>query len=404
MESLFLISNKLINNIGDHFRRSLMESVDWSQRLIEIRGSRGVGKTTLLLQRAKEMQQQGVKLLYASLDMPWFFNYSLLDLAGNAVNYGISHLFLDEVHRYPAKHKNSDWSLEIKNVFDAFPELNLVYSGSSILHLYKGKGDLSRRKAAYLLHGLSFREYLEMQGILKQQAFGFQQILNDHENLALSVTEKIKPIPHFKNYLEHGYYPFYTGNTDVYQSKLLDVVNLIIDTDLPYVIAVSPGSRELLKRLLGAISTSVPYVPNMTRLSEAVQITDYRTLIKYLQLLDEAQLIKLLSSASKGSKILQKPDKIYLNNTNLSRALGLSESNIGTERETFFCNQLSVKEHVNYPKTGDFIINQEFVFEIGDRNKNHQQIRHGEQTYVAADDIEAGFQKKIPLWLFGFLY
>lgn len=308
------------------------------------------------------------------------------------------------MHRYPAKHKNSDWSLEIKNIYDAFPELNLIYSGSSILHLYKGKGDLSRRKAGYLLHGLSFREYLEMQGILKHEAFGFQQLLEDHENLALSITAKIKPIPHFKNYLEYGYYPFYNGNTEVYQSRLREVVNLTIDADLPYVIAVSPGSREQLKRLLGAISTTVPYVPNMVKLSEAIQITDYRTLIKYFQLLDEAQLIKLLHSDRKGNKMLQKPDKIYLNNTNLSRALGLSESNIGTERETFFCNQLSATEHLNYPNEGDFVINHDVVFEIGGKKKTIDQIKEAEHAYLAADDIEAGFDKKIPLWLFGFLY
>jgi uncharacterized protein len=404
MDSLFSISKKLIDSTNESFQRSLMEEIDWSQRLIEIRGSRGVGKTTLMLQHAKKLQKKDVKLLYASLDTPYFFNNSLFDLADNATNFGVTHLFLDEVHRYPAKNKNSDWSLEIKNIYDSFPELNLVYSGSSILHLYKGKGDLSRRKAGYLMQGLSFREYLELHGILNQKAFGFQQILAEHENLALTITGKIKPIPHFKRYLKYGYYPFFDGDEDIYQNRLREIVNLIIDTDLPYVITISPNAREQLKRLLGAISTTVPYVPNMGKLSEAIQITDHRTLQKYLQLLDEAQLIKLLKSDSRGNKILQKPDKIYLNNTNLSHALGLTESNIGTERETFFYNQLSVTEQVHYSSAGDFIINHAAVFEVGGKQKSHDQIKGEKQGYVAADDIETGFHTKIPLWMFGFLY
>jgi predicted AAA+ superfamily ATPase len=272
------------------------------------------------------------------------------------------------------------------------------------LHLYKGKGDLSRRKASYLMHGLSFREYLEMQGLLDHKQIEFQQILTEHESLALAITKQIKIIPQFKSYLKYGYYPFYTGNEDVYQNRLREILNLIIDMDLPYVASISSTAKEQLKRLLGAISTTVPYVPNMHKLSEHIQITDYRTLLKYLQLLEDAQLINLLRSDSKGNKMLQKPDKIYLNNTNLSHTLGLSESNIGPERETFFCNQLSVGEQVNYPQNGDFIVNHDAVFEIGGRKKSVQQIRGNEHAFVAADDIEIGFKNKIPLWLFGFLY
>ncbi len=404
MDILFSTSDRLIRSTDMRFQRSLMDRIDWSQRLIEIRGSRGVGKTTLMLQRAGMLQRQGLKVLYASLDTPHFFNNSIVDLAEYLNNYGITHLFLDEVHRYPSKHIQSDWALEIKNVYDTFPDLKVVYSGSSILQLYKGKGDLSRRKAGYLMPGLSFREYLALQGIADLDPVGLPRILVDHVDLAHSVIRHIKPIPHFMDYLTHGYYPFFSGDIGVYQSRIRDVVSLIIDTDLPYVASVSPSAREQLKRMLGAISTTVPYVPNLRRLAEMMHITDHRTLLKYLHLLEEAALVTLLRSDAKGNKILQKPDKIYLNNTNLSRALGLSESDAGTERETFFLSQASMAGQVRYPKEGDFLVDNEIVFEIGGKRKSGRQLRDGIHAYIAADDIETGFASKIPLWLFGFLY
>lgn len=404
MDNLFSTSDRLIRSTDMRFQRSLVDRIDWSQRLIEIRGSRGVGKTTLMLQRAGMLQRQGLKVLYASLDTPYFFNNSIVDLAEYLNNYGITHLFLDEVNRYPSKHIQSDWSLEIKNVYDTFPDLKVVYSGSSILQLYKGKGDLSRRKAGYLMPGLSFREYLALQGIADLDPVGLPRILADHVDLAHSVIRHIKPIPHFRDYLTHGYYPFFSGDIGVYQSRIRDVVNLIIDTDLPYVASVSPNAREQLKRMLGAISTTVPYVPNLSRLAEMMHIKDHRTLLKYLHLLEEAALVTLLRSDAKGNKILRKPDKIYLNNTNLSRALGLSESDAGTERETFFLSQASVAGQVRYPKEGDFLVDNEIVFEIGGKRKSGRQLRGDRQACIAADDIETGFASKIPLWLFGFLY
>ncbi len=404
MDILFSTSDRLFRSIDTRFQRSLMDRIDWSQRMIEIRGSRGVGKTTLMLQRAGMLHQQGVKVLYASLDTPYFFNNSIVDLAEYLNNYGITHLFLDEVHRYPSKHKQSDWSLEIKNVYDTYPGLNVVYSGSSILQLYKGKGDLSGRKAGYLMSGLSFREYLALQGIAHFDPVGLPRIFSEHENLARSVTEQMKPIPHFRDYLAHGYYPFYSGDIEIYQSRLRDIVSLIIDTDLPYVASISANAREQLKRMLGAVSITVPHVPNLSRLAVMMHITDHRTMLKYLHLLEEAALVTMLRSDAKGNKILQKPDKIYVNNTNLSRALGLSESHAGTERETFFLSQLSVTGQVRYPKDGDFLVDNEVVFEIGGKQKSSRQLRNHKLAYIAADDIEIGFASKIPLWLFGFLY
>ncbi len=404
MEALNNVSRKLIEGVQTHFKRSLLNRIDWSQRLIEIRGSRGVGKTTLMLQKAGEVQEAGGKVLYASLDAPYFFTQGLYDFAEEALQYGITTLFLDEVHRYPSKHKASDWSLEIKNIYDAFPELSIVYSGSSILHLYKGKGDLSRRKAAYLLPGLSFREYLEYRGIAQAPILSLEEIVHNHEGHASRLVQEFKPLPNFEDYLSHGYYPFYKGNTTVYAQQLKDVIALVIDLDLAEVASIAPPAKEQLKRLLGAISTTVPYVPNMHKLSATVGITDYRTLMKYLYLLEDAQLLSLLHSAAKGNKSLQKPSKIYLNNTNLIEALSPNQAEIGTARETFFYSQLREVAAVHYPKKGDFLVNQQYVFEVGGKQKGFSQIKEERDAYIAADGIEVGLARKIPLWLFGYLY
>ncbi len=405
METVHRLSQNLIKRVSLDFKRSAIHRIDWSLPLIEIRGSRGVGKTTMLLQQAHELSSKGIKVLYASLDTPYFFSHGLFEFAESALLYGFEVLFLDEVHRYPSKHKSSDWSLEIKNIHDAFPELKLVYSGSSILHLFQGKGDLSRRKASYILPGLSFREYLIYNNILNENPYySLDDILSHHQVIAEELITRFKPLPHFKNYLRHGYYPFFKGNEEVYIQQLQDVVSIVIDADLPQALPISHQAKEQLKRLLGAVSTTVPYTPNMQKLAELVQITDYRTLLKYLNMLDEAQLIRLLRSDSKGNKIFQKPDKIYLNNTNLSHALGLAQSDIGTERETFFFNQVSCVASVRYPKNGDFIVDNKLHFEVGGKHKNHEQIKGIAHSYVASDDIEVGFTNRVPLWLFGFLY
>jgi len=404
MESLNEISNRLINQVKNLFIRSLANQIDWTQRLIEIRGSRGVGKTTLLLQRAKMITQSGGKVMYVSLDLPQFFSQSLYEFADNFVKYGGEYLFLDEVHRYPAKHKDSDWSLEIKNIYDSFPNLKIVYSGSSILHLYQGMGDLSRRKAAYLLHGLSFKEYLEFNGIKKYTSLGLEEILSSHQKIASEMLEDLKPLVHFKNYLKTGYYPFFKGNEYVYFKQLQDVVNLIIDSDIPYQTNISNTAREQLKRLLGAICTTVPYVPNMNTLAELIQISDQRTLLKYLLLLEEAQLIHLVRTDAKGNKLMQKPDKILINNCNLMYALAMKTSDVGTQRETFFYNQLSYQEKICYSGKADFMVNNEFLFEIGGKSKGKAQIKDLDKAYIVADGIEIGFGNKIPIWLFGFLY
>jgi len=229
------------------------------------------------------------------------------------------------------------------------------------------------------------------------------KIIVHHEEIAKEIVQKIRPLLHFKTYLNVGFYPFYNGNEEVFFQQLQDMVNQIIDTDLPYLATITQGAQEQLKRLLGAISSTVPYVPNMKTLAELIHVTDHRTLLKYLHLLEQAQLISLLSSNAKGNKLLEKPDKIFLNNTNLKHALSMRQSDLGSDREAFFFNQLNQSEQVSYPKKGDFCINNKYLFEIGGKNKSKTQIAKEDNAYIVADGIEIGFGNKIPLWLFGFL-
>jgi len=404
MEELIEISNRLIQSTKTDFKRSLLDKVDWNMPLIEIRGSRGVGKTTLLLQKAQEIKKNGYKVMYVSLDLPYFFSQSLFDFANTFVKYGGEYLFMDEIHRYPSKNKNSDWSLELKNIHDSFPKLKLIYSGSSILHLFKGGGDLSRRKASYLLNGLSFREYLALNKIAETNVVDFKNIMDNHTEIASELIEQFKPLPNFKNYLKTGYYPFYKNNEAVYYHQLQQVIHLIIDTDLPYLTSVSTQAKEQLKRLLGAISTTVPYITNMKNLGALIEVTDHRTLLKYLQILEEAQIILLVKSDAKGNKQIQKPEKIFINNTNLMYALGMNSTEIGTLRETFFYNQLNNNHRIYYSDKADFLVNEKFIFEVGGKNKNKKQIAQIDNAFVVADDIEIGFGNKIPLWLFGMMY
>jgi predicted AAA+ superfamily ATPase len=404
MDELVNLSSRLIGHAFIDFHRQLFHAIDWHQRMIEIRGSRGVGKTTLMLQKARSLRDAGSKVVYASLDMPYFFKNSLYEFAEEFVQYGGEYLFLDEVHRYPAKFKGSDWSLELKNIFDAFPELMIVYSGSSILHLYQGRGDISRRKASYLLNGLSFREYLELRGIMKKEPLTLEEILSKHEKRAFEYCKEMKPLLHFKNYLRNGFYPFYAENEDVYFKQIQEVVNLIIDADVPYLASISHHAREQLKRLLGAISSTVPYVPNMHTLSELIGVTDHRTLLKYLHLLEEAQLIHLVRNQAKGNKQLQKVDKILINNPNLVFALGMNSEQTGTLRETFFYNQVVASAKITFSAKGDFLVNDRFVFEVGGKGKGYRQVLGEKHSFIVSDDIEVGFGNKIPLWLFGFLY
>ena len=401
MEKLLEISDRLIKSVNKKFVRSLYFNINWKNRLIEITGARGVGKTTLMLQRASELKEN---ILYISLDNAYFYKNKLIDLCDYFYKYGGVYLFIDEVHKYPEKERNLDWSQEIKNIYDAYPGLYVIYSGSSILQLYKGAGDLSRRKSSYNLSGLSFREYLEFNNITKYPIIKLNDVLKKHKAITQEVTNSIKILVHFNNYLKYGIYPFYNEAKDKFADRINNIINIIIETDIPSVSDINFETVLRLKKLFSLLAVSVPFTPNLSKLASLLFIADYRTLIKYLNFLEKAELIKTLSTKSTGDRILNKPDKIYLNNTNLMYSIALNQINIGTVGETFLLNQLAYNHQVNYPKQGDFIVDFKYTFELGAKNKTNKQIANIPDSYIAMDNIEIGFGNKIPLWLFGFLY
>jgi predicted AAA+ superfamily ATPase len=405
MQEIFNYSNRLISQVNSDFTRYLYDQINWESRLIEILGARGVGKTTLMLQRAKILNNQKLnQAVYLSLDDKLLFTHSVLDLAEKLSQYGVKYLFLDEVHKYPSKYPGYDWSAEIKNTYDRLPDMHIIYSGSSIIKIYKGHGDLSRRKSNYLLAGLSFGEYLKMNRIADFEKIPLPDLLENHQEIAHKITQEVKIIPLFKEYLRTGYFPFYKEDPDSYFNRLNNILNVVIETDIPAVSEITFETSFKLKKLLAAIASSSPYIPNLLKLRQELFITDQRTLLKYLWYLEKAEVISTLSQKATGNKIMQKPDKIFLGNTNHFYSLNLQGEEIGTVRETFFESQLRVNHRLRLPKAGDFWVDDHYLFEIGGKNKKSKQIRNEPEAYIVLDDIETGYFNQIPLWLFGFLY
>ena len=407
LEKLFERQRHLLRSVPAKFFRSLYNEIDWNYRLIEISGARGTGKTTLLLQRVKELEKdKNLMPLYVSADDPFFFKYALYELAENFYKYGGTHLFIDEIHRYPEKSPNYPWAAEIKYVYDSLPELKIVFTGSSTIDLFKGEGDLSRRKVSYKLYGLSLREFLEFKYEFKHPILSFNQILTNHQAITSQITEKLRILRYFNEYLRGGYYPFFREHKQIekYYSQIENIINIVIENDIPASVNIRYETIKKLKKLFSAVATSPPYTSNISELSKLLNIKDYQTLLKLFDYLEKAELLLTVRRQAKGNKILQKPDKIYLNNTNLLYATPIAQINPGTVRETFFINQLRVKHRVNLPKQGDFLIDEKYTFEIGGKNKSRYQIAGLDNAFLAIDDIEIGLANKIPLWLFGFLY
>lgn len=397
MERLKELSRQRVAQIEPQFKRYLYSEIDWSNRLIAIKGARGVGKTTLLLQYMHEHFQGGETALYVSLDDIYFSANTLIGLAGAFYKAGGTILFLDEVHKYP------NWSQEIKNIYDGNPLLKVVFTSSSILQINKGYADLSRRVVAYNLQGLSFREFLSITGVMEHSPVTLTEILKSHIAIENEVNKYIRPLMHFQNYLQYGYYPFFLENKDAYFQKLMTTINLTLENDLPSASVIEYSNINKLKKLLYVIANSVPFKPNISKLSENIHTTR-ATIIQYLEHLKNAQVINLLNTDLMGTAYLAKPEKIYLHNTNIMYALAPETANAGNVRETFFFNQVGNLHELTFPKEGDFIVDKKFTFEVGGKNKTRKQIADIPDSYIVADDIEYGFGNKIPLWLFGFLY
>jgi predicted AAA+ superfamily ATPase len=398
MEALQNTFRNRLEQTHTDFVRYLMDSINWDNRFFAIIGARGAGKTTLLLQYIKQ-QRDISKFFYLSLDDLYFSTHRLVDVVHTLWQQGITYFFIDEVHKYPYE----TWAQELKNIYDSYPDVKVVFSGSSILNIYKGNADLSRRAIHYELFGLSFREFLEYEGIKKVAAVSLEDILKNHVSLASEIKRDIKILPLFQRYLQTGYFPYFKEDIKTYHLRMMNTVNTIIETDLPAVEAIEYVSIQKLKRLLAVIATMTPFTPNMSSLGAQVEI-QRTNLPKSLIFLERARLLGLLRNAEKSLKSLSKPSKIFLDNPNLAYALGENNANIGNIRETFFYNQLKVVSKVTDAAKGDFTINGKYVFEIGGSNKKFSQIADIPDSYLATDDIEIGFGNKIPLWLFGFLY
>lgn len=397
IDDLYITSDRLIANIGLKHKRYLYHTINWDNRMIGIKGARGVGKTTLLKQYLKENYLATHEALYVSLDDFWFTNHHLIDVADYHYLHGGTVLFIDEVHQYPF----STWALELKNIYDRYPNLKIVFTGSSMLQIDNALGDLSRRCVFYEMYGMSFREYLDFNGILSVPQVSLQNLLADHLKIATEVVSQIKVLPYFQDYLHFGYYPFYQDVTSSYEKVLQRIAANIIEVDMPAVEKLEFSTVLKLKRLLALIAQMVPFSVKLTELSKSIE-APRQSVSKMLTLLRKSALVNLLYNGKNTMGQLSKPEKIYLENPNLMYAL-TPRADIGNIRETFFSNHLMRNHEVTFSGIGDFLVDGQYTFEVGGKNKKFDQIRDMPNSYLAIDDIETGFNHKIPLWMFGLL-
>lgn len=397
MEKLRKYHTQLVERTSlDNFRY-LINKLPWQERLIGIKGLRGVGKTTLLLQYIRKKYGLDEKALYISLDDLYFTENNLVDLAEDFVAKGGQHLFIDEIHKYP------NWSVEIKNIYDYFSDLKIVFTGSSLLEILNARSDLSRRALVYEMGGMSFREYLNFYHQTSFDTISLEDILANHTEIALNIDKTIKPLVYFNDYLQNGYFPFYDGNPVIFRKRIQEMINMIVEIELPLLRNTDVSIISKIKQLLYILSMNVPFQPNISALSSKIKTTR-KTILEYLNYLSDAKVLTSVYKDSIGIGLLQKPDKLFLENTNFAFAISYDQPNIGNLRETFFLNQLSEQHQVNLAEKGDFIIDQKYLFEIGGKSKDFKQIANIENSYIAADQIAFGTSNKIPLWLFGFLY
>ena len=386
-----------IKNLKIKYTRTTIKPIDWNDRMLCIRGARGCGKTTFLLNHIKSNFSINETILYVSLDDIYFSSNSLLSFAEEFVKHGGKYLFLDEIHKYP------NWSRELKNIYDSLPELKVVITGSSILEIHKGEADLSRRVVNYDMAGLSFREFILFETGTRLDPISLNELLKNHLELSMKIAETCKPLALFNEYLKIGYYPYYLESKLSYHEKLAATVNLTLETDLPAVHPIEFSNIIKLKRLLNFLSNSGPYKPDIVKLSGQIEVSR-NTLLHFINYLREASLLNFVRDTNRGEGVFTKPDKIYLHNTNLAYAFGANTTDVGMLREVFFLNQVSAKYRVNHTKAGDFKVEEKYIFEVGGKSKSFDQIKDLPDSYLAVDSIEYGTRNRIPLYLFGMMY
>ncbi|MBD5355700.1 MAG: AAA family ATPase [Bacteroides sp.] len=396
MERIYEISARLTEDLNTPFRRYLYDIIAWSDRLIMIKGARGVGKTTMLKQRCKENGEKGV---YASLDQLFFNDHTIVELADYHYKHGGTHLYLDEVHLYP----RPNWEQELKNIYDSYPSLYIVFTGSSLLHLNSKVADLSRRVAIYDLRGLSFREYLNFTGNYELNPISLSDIISNHRYLASNIISNIRVIGEFEKYLKKGYYPFFMESSEItYAQRVERLVLSVIDIDIPAITSIEYETQLKLKKLLVVLAEQVPFVPNMTTLSRDVGVTRNQ-LMKFFTLLNDGAILRTLMDSTTQPKRASKPEKILFDNPSVMQALGIINK-AGTVRESFVASMLSFVGQLFAAKEGDFLLDRNYLFEVGGKGKGFSQIADKPNSYVIADNIETGIGNKIPMWLLGFLY
>ena len=400
VEPLLEASERLVAETDLGFRRYLCEKVAWKDRLICIKGPKGTGKTTLILQHLKEtFGARSDKAVYLALDHLWFASHEVLPVIDWLYANGYTHVFLDEVHHA------EKWQLLVKTICDFYPKLNVVYSGSSILKLTRLKADLSRRQAVYNLKGLSFREFLALEGVLDHEPVSLSEVLKSHRRIAGAIADRIKVLPLFRRYLKEGYYPLYRSVSSQFTDRLSEVVSNVLETDVPAVVDVTPATIRKVKKMLMILAGNCPQTPNMTDLYRELE-TDRNAGVKMFGMLEAAELIATVRSSLSEPKLkrLGTVEKVFLGDPNLMSAL-VPQPNSGAVRETYFVNQLRAAGHeVVTPQQGDFVVDGKRLFEIGGKGKTFKQIADIPDSYVVNDDVEVGVGGKIPLWLFGFLY
>lgn len=389
MNDLYEFFNRKLSKTPTTFLRYKYHQIKWNGRFFAIVGPRGVGKSTMLLQYIK-LNLDTADTLYVSADHLYFSRHKLVELADYFAKMGGKHLFIDEIHKY------NDWSRELKQIYDSFEDLQIVVSGSSILDIYKGLADLSRRMPVYEMQGLSFREYLHLFHNIKVPAYNIDQILSNK----VSLPGIDHPLPLFRDYLRRGYYPF--GNDEEFELELMQVVNQTMETDIPQYLQTNISIGRKLKSLMMVIAKSVPFKPVMQKLAEATGISR-NDISDYLTYMEKVGMIAQLRNATGGIRSLGKVEKLYIDNTNLIYTLAPDNADTGNVRETFFMNQMRVMNEILSSSTADFEIGNK-IFEIGGRKKGQKQLQNASEGYIVKDDIESGYANVVPLWAFGLNY
>jgi len=397
MNELLEQSDRLINSVSMNFNRYLMDEINWDNRLIGIKGARGTGKTTMLLQWLRKLKLPPSKVAYLSIDDMYFTVNSLLDTGRDFHLKGGKVLVLDEVHKYPG------WAREVKNLYDRYSDLQIVFTGSSIINISKQEGDLSRRALIYELHGLSYREYLLLNKISNVGRISLQTIINTDKSLRDLFQKDFRPMEYFQDYLAYGYYPFSVEDKEGYPQRLRQLVRNIVESDMAELKGFDIRNAKKMLQLIYIIAQQVPFKPNIIKLAEKSRI-HRNSVSNYLYFLEEARLINMLYPSGSSIATLQKPEMIYLNNTNLMFAMASGKPMTGSIRETFFYSQLIVQHKVRHPKASDFEIDGRYIFEIGGKNKGRGQIQGLKNAYIVKDNMEYPVGNALPLWLFGFLY